>query len=250
MNKTISHKICIDNKFNLITSYYNGVESKKFSLIQLKAIWLCVEAVNKKILDYKFDITQNRKDYKISDVIFNGDLRDHIIKDYIYIDKNEFKKRCFGYRISDSNLRKLIKQTNMSFENKYNNSFCNLFQGGKIDDDNIIFLPTIYIAKLLHCEEKHYSIDVEEILKFKSVNTIIFYQLYQSSKYIIDEYKKDLIFDIEKLKQIFSFFGHIRDFSRKVLEPSINDYNKIYNTKIKIQPIKDGKTITSIKFYR
>lgn len=235
------NKILIDNDISMLNGYSNNEgKFKKFTLAQCKMAWYLVNEINKNILNLKY----KNKDFfeKIRDV--NFDMCDI---EKVEIDKVELKKVCFGYRITDKKLYQILKDTSIMFELGNKKKFFYIFQDLHFDE-TIIITPTLNILNMLHCNEKHFEVDIAEILQFKSINSLLFYQWFKANKYIVEKFKNKLNKTIEFLKKFFLTSNNTNDFIRKIISPVINEYNKITGEKIKFQAIKVGTKISEIEF--
>lgn len=233
-------KILIDNKFTVMNYYSENGRDKKFSLSQLKMIWYLISETNKELLKYKFE--QNEEN------ILNVDNDMDI--DIIQIDKKKLIQNCFGYRMSDKKLYELLSKTDVKFLDKENLSFYYLFQDGKVNEDTVDFLPTKHIFKLLHCDKNHFQVKINDIMNFKSINSLMFYQLYKANQYIITKYKRKLVFPINFLQEYFLTKNRVNDLISKIIKPSLQEYRYVTGEKIKSRTIKLGTMITSIELYK
>lgn len=234
-------KILIDNDFSLMTSYNIGSKEKKFNLTQLKMICYFISELNKFILNLKYDL----KDYQES--LINYELSKNEI-DQIVIDKTTLRKKCFNYRISDKKLYDLIYDCNIKFQSKTKQKFFYLFQSLSFTQKEIIYMPTFDIIDLLHCDSNHFEIEIEKILNFKSINSLLFYLWFKANKFIITRYNKKLVISIYKLKEYYLSNRQTKHFIAEIIKPSVKEYNLITNEKTKIRTIKVGNQITSIEF--
>lgn len=234
-------KILIDNDIAMMNGYSCGERFKKFGLSQLKMAWYLVSEVNKYILDLKYE----NKDFfeRIKDVNFEMNDIGSIV-----IDKVGMKKKCFKYRISDNKLYEVLKDTTIMFELTGKKKFFYIFQALEFQNKEILITPTLNILNMLHCNEKHFEVDLKEILSCKSVNTILFYQWFKSNQYIIKRFHKKLVVPIHFLQEFFLTEMKAKYLIRDMIQPSIQEYTKITDEKIKIRTVKVGNKITSIEF--
>lgn len=231
------NSILIDNKISLL----NSSNGKKFNLNQAKVIWFILGKINDDIIKKKCFISKSKN-------IKSCDLEEDDIKE-IEIDKLELRKTCFPNKISNKRLFEIIKSTQMTFEFLEEDKIFNLYTDLDFSEIETIYLtPTNTLVEMLHCNDNHFEVNPDEIFRFKSVNSIIFYQWFKSNKYIIQKYNKQLIIDIDDLKEKFLTNNNTNDFLRRILNPAILEYNIITKEQIKNRPIKDGTKISKIEF--
>lgn len=225
----------ITNK-DVIQSYLLTSARYDFDVYEKRILYRLVELCQPQIegqkLNHRFSINEDLWGNRDIKVPISYLLKDEHDKHHARIKNalNRLNEKRFEYE--DDKIWKPIRLIEMPVIQKYDE-----FVEFKIH-------PEIYQA-ILNFSKGFRKFELVTAMSFESTYAMRFYELFS-------EKKSPITYSIEKLKIMFKIEGKYKlsaDFFRRVIDPAKRELDKNSPYSFEYKPIKEGRKITSVKFY-